>query len=557
MIKCEICGREFNNLKSVISHSAKHHKVTSKEYYDRYLKKEDEGKCKICGKPTKFIGAREGYSKYCSVACNNRDPEFINKIVASRKNRSDEEKAETEKKRKQTCLDRYGDEHFHNSQKAVESMKNRTPEEKALTQEKRKNTNLNRYGDEQYNNREKFKETWNNKSDDDKKEISDRVRKTFLENNSQDKKLDNFRKTCLEKYGVDHPFKKKEVVDRCLETKKENTASFEKENDVTSIQSLLEEYGYGWFESNIITDYVFYGRKKFVKNSDIPKIVKYATEYNFKGGISHSEKDIVDFIRSIYSGEIVENSRSIIPPLELDIYIPEKKLAIEFNGTYWHSDQCIDKNYHFNKSRQCEEKGIRLIHIYEWEWPSEKIKSLLRISLGVADKIYARDCTVRIISNAEAKPFNEQNHLQGHRNAKVTYGLFYHDNLVQLMSFSQTHYNRNLKDDEWEIIRGCPGSNNVVTGGVGRLFKHFIDDYNPSRVFSYCDFNKFDGTSYEAVGMKFIGYTGPDKTWIINGTPVKRNPVKYQTLKKLSDAIVWGSGSKKYEWRLPNEEKTT
>ena len=137
---------------------------------------------------------------------------------------------------------------------------------------------------------------------------------------------------------------------------------------------------------------------------------------------------------------------------------------------------------------------------------------MLKLFIGKIDnKIYARNCEIKQITNKEAKPFNETNHLQGHRNAQVTYGLFYEGKLVQLMSFSKTKYNRNLKnDDEWEIIRGCPGSLNLVVGGVSKLFSHFVRDYNPSKVFSYCDFNKFSGISYEKLGMKFIGYTSPD-----------------------------------------------
>ena len=142
----------------------------------------------------------------------------------------------------------------------------------------------------------------------------------------------------------------------------------------------------------------------------------------------------------------------------------------------------------------------------------KKIELMLNIALGRNNtKIYARQCEVRKITNAEAKLLNEQIHLQGHRNAQVTYGLFYKNELVQLMSFSKTKYNRNLTDNNsWEIIRGCPSSNNIVVGGVSKLFKHFVKEYHPAKVFSYCDFNKFNGKSYEALGMKFIGYTGPD-----------------------------------------------
>lgn len=192
-----------------------------------------------------------------------------------------------------------------------------------------------------------------------------------------------------------------------------------------------------------------------------------------------------------------------------------------------------------------------MIHIYEWEWSNypDKIKQLLNISLGSVSKIYARQCEVRLISNQEAKPFNDATHLQGHRNAQVTYGLFYNNELVQLMSFSKIRYNRNLKNDnEWEIIRGCPGSNNIVIGGVSKLFKHFVADYTPSKVFSYCDFNKFDGKSYLSLGMELIGDTGPNKWYVINrDNVVARNPKLYNKLKDYP--VIWGSGSLKFEWK--------
>ena len=88
-----------------------------------------------------------------------------------------------------------------------------------------------------------------------------------------------------------------------------------------------------------------------------------------------------------------------------------------------------------------------MIHIYEHEWVDtvqrKKIELMLNIALGRNNtKIYARQCEIRKITNAEAKLLNEQIHLQGHRNAQVTYGLFYKNELVQLMSFSKTKYNR-------------------------------------------------------------------------------------------------------------------
>lgn len=111
-------------------------------------------------------------------------------------------------------------------------------------------------------------------------------------------------------------------------------------------------------------------------------------------------------------------------------------------------------------------------------------------------------------------------------------------------------------DNDWEIIRGCPGSNHQVIGGVSKLFKHFIKNHNPERIFSYCDFNKFDGKSYEAIGMKFIGYTGPNMWWVINNTRIERNPAKHQELKKAAQGKLWGAGSKKYLWTNNNENNS-
>lgn len=279
---------------------------------------------------------------------------------------------------------------------------------------------------------------------------------------------------------------------------------------------------------------------------------------NLNKSFSDEERKVFDSIYGL-SDDFVLNDREILKGKEIDIYCPSKKIGIEFNGTYWHCSLKKEKNYHYQKSLEAEKKGIRLIHIYEYEWNNPKkveiLQSLLKIAFGeVSEKIYARKCEIKEITNKEAKLFNEKNHLQGHRNAQVTYGLFYNNQLVQLMSFSKTKYNKNLKNDNsWEIIRGCPGSNNIVVGGVGKLFKHFIKEYDPEEVFSYCDFNKFDGSGYEAIGMKLIGYTGPDMKWVMpDMSVVERSPKKHKDLKEKAKAQIFGAGSKKYLWTKYN-----
>lgn len=365
---------------------------------------------------------------------------------------------------------------------------------------------------------------------------------------------DKYKQTCFERYGVDNYFKyepfkrnlirtryyRSEVADTLLDKNKLINIILDIPKDQRTIRNIGIALG--------LTDTP-------IQYCDC---VKYLSEYglfddpnmNIKPYIpNHSQKEleIKKFIEDL--GFICESNRKILNGLEMDIFIPDKNIGIQFNGDYYHSSLKLkDRNYHYNKSRLAESKGIRLIHIYECEWndplTQQKIKSMLRIALGkVESKIYARKCEIRKISNNEAKYFNDSNHLQGHRNAQITYGLFYQDRLVQLMSFS---HNRKY---EWEIIRGCPASNNIVIGGVSKLFKHFIKENSPKEIFSYCDFNKFDGHGYEELGMEFLGYTGPDKFYVIKGRKVARNPKRVKELTEAASFIIYGAGSKKYLWR--------
>lgn len=183
-----------------------------------------------------------------------------------------------------------------------------------------------------------------------------------------------------------------------------------------------------------------------------------------------------------------------------------------------------------------------------WEEKKDKIKLFLRNTLIPTKTIYARECTIEKLDNKEVREFVNRYHLQGSRNAQITYGLFHDNTLVQIMSFSKSKYNKNLKEENsYEIIREC--SSCRIVGGISKLFRHFINDYNPSLVFSYCDFNKFNGIGYEKMGMKFIGYTSPDLKYCIHGQIINRNPKKYKVIRGQMDYSIYGAGNKKYLWK--------
>lgn len=275
---------------------------------------------------------------------------------------------------------------------------------------------------------------------------------------------------------------------------------------------------------------------------------------------SSGEKEVREFLISL--GFNPCSSKKIIPPHEIDLYIKEKNFAIEYNGTFWHSSENKDKLYHYHKTMACEKAGIRLFHIYEWEWRNpikqKIIKSVLSILLGkTPHRVYARQCTVAEVDQKIYREFCEENHLQGYRKAKLVYGLYKDGKLWQLMSFDQPQKRGGKIEYQWEIVRGCPGSNNVVVGGVSKLWKHFLKEQNPDSVMSYCDANKFDGKSYGEIGMQQVSFQKPN-VWYIDRKTGKVTQWLYRNKEKrdyqLQNSLqVYGVGNKVFVWRKPKQ----
>ena len=136
-VECVICGYNTDNHQSFNSHIAHAHHIKSKEYYDRYIKSEDEGKCKKCGKQTSFINMWKGYRDYCCNSCMSSSKEI-------------------QDRRKQTSLEHYGVEFPHQSQEVKDNMEKTCLSRYGATnvytseygKQKIKETNLERYGAE-------------------------------------------------------------------------------------------------------------------------------------------------------------------------------------------------------------------------------------------------------------------------------------------------------------------------------------------------------------------------------------------------------------------------
>lgn len=224
---------------------------------------------------------------------------------------------------------------------------------------------------------------------------------------------------------------------------------------------------------------------------------------------SKAELEIAEFIKS-KGFEVIQNTHSIIPPKELDIFIPELNMAIEFDGIYWHSELSNKpKSYHLDKTKECNKKGIRLIHIFEHEWIHKKDLVLSRISniLGQSNRIYARKCEILELSSKESRPFLDVNHIQGGCPASIHLGLQYNDNIVAVMTFGKPRFS---KTAEWELIRYSNIMGSSVVGGASRLFKYFIKINQPTNIISYSDIRWNTGNLYTQLGFEHIRDSAPN-----------------------------------------------
>lgn len=251
--------------------------------------------------------------------------------------------------------------------------------------------------------------------------------------------------------------------------------------------------------------------------------------------VSEPELQVRKYIESIYTEEVQYSIRGMITGRqELDIYIPNKKLAIEFNGDYWHSNIYKDSIYHQAKTIDCVKQGIRLIHIFEYEWKNKDTQAKLKQYLNriLADKntdnIYARNTEVTIIDSKEATDFCEKYHLQGSAQSSINLGIKCNNKLLGVMTFGIPRFNNEI---EYELIRLCYKDNINIIGGSEKLFKYFINNYNPTSIVSYCDISKFTGNIYLKLGFKseVSWITKPNYKWVNSYT----NDVlsRYQTQK--------------------------
>lgn len=261
---------------------------------------------------------------------------------------------------------------------------------------------------------------------------------------------------------------------------------------------------------------------------------------------SKGELELLNFIKANYQGKIETNVWNIIDS-ELDIYLPEQKVAFEYNGLFYHSSFKRDKYYHLNKTKQCEKLGIRLIHIFEDSWTYKRniIESRVLNVINRSIRIFARKCEIKEVNIKQERDFLNKNHLAGYVNSKDKIGLFYDNQLVALMTFGKCRF----KSDKIELLRFCVLNNFTIIGGASKLFKYYIKRNPATSIITYSDRAWGGGEFYTKLGFKYHSKTIPNYYYV--NRDKRENRFKYRK----SELIKQGYNSKLTEKEIMEQRK--
>jgi len=487
------------------------------------------------GKIKKFRSIKDGY-----VGCGRSNKcqctkESVSLSVSKAKQLyTIEEKEAINQKRVATCIKKYGVTNNGQIQKAKETrtaLYKDKDKVKEITK-KNKKTKLEKYSDENYNNRDKAKETY------------------------------------LEKTGYSNPQQNPIISKKSIKTKKERYEPYyiAKMNYNSFIKNTIEN-----FELTPLLnkeDYIGIGTRPkitfecihcnhtFIKRFDYaspPKCkICYPTVFSYQ---SKGEQEVYEYCKTL-TDKVEHSNRTLINPYEVDIYLPEFNLAIEYNGLYWHSEKG-GKNVSkvANKVKKAlEEKGIQLLSLYsdEWENKSNTVKTMIKHKLKLSnERHYARKLTIKKVDRLKAIGFIDKFHLQGApKQMPLNYGLYNNNNLLSVMSFKKVGNNL-------ELIRFCSSGN--IVGGASRLLKACQKEHKMNIV-SFSNNRYSDGNLYKVLGFNEIGIVPPMQEYVSKymnrihkrGAPrllkeIERdNKTEWELMQELGYDRIWDCGKKKW-----------
>jgi len=468
--------------------------------------------CKICGSENnitleKYYKNKNNHNYYSCKKCSREKFRLTNNILFGTDNPM--KNNDIKNKVENTNLEKYGVKTTLLSTNVKDKIKKFNLEKYGVESHLKSNeirnkikiTNIEKYGFNSPIQNEKIKQKIKNTN----------FERYGFENAAQNEEIKlKIRKTNLERYGNVSPIKSEIVKNKLAE-------KFKKKYSNININSVDNKY------LNIICKKCnhLYKISKAMFNHKLLQNIDLCPKCN-PSYFSVKESQLLEFISNIYNGEIISNDKKVLSPYEIDIYLPELKIAFEYNGIYWHNELYKDDNYHLEKTELCESKGIQLIHIWEdnWLYKQDIVKSMILNKLGrTPNKIYARKCEIKEIDdNKLTSEFLEKNHIQGFLGSKIKIGLFFNNELVSLMTFGNRRIamgKKSTNEGEYELLRFCNKLNTNIIGGASKLFKYFINKYNPKEIITYADRSFSQGKLYKTLGFKFIGKTQPNYYYVI------------------------------------------
>lgn len=433
----------------------------------------------------------------------------------------------------------------HNACRHKEMSESASPFLQEEVREKARKTNLKKWGNEIA-------------------QKSDAVRSSISASKKDPEFQKQFKQTMIERYGVDNPCHIDGHMEkvRCSSMEKYGVSHFNMSKDVCKKREStnMERYGVpnpaqnediknkikqAW-HNIVIEDAEKYPMANLVNNShELWDMIRNGSSLSFiadalqvdrvslnkallSDGVKEKYQKLYSYPKQqkqkvVYSYLIdmglcdsVMNDTSMIG-LELDMYCPSRKIAIEFNGSYWHSEAIIDqssaRNKHINKTRMCERKGIRLIHVFEkqWEEREKQFKSFIRSACGMNERrIGARECSL----NFDAQySFMEDIHIQGKpRGVEFWVNLIYSGEVVGSMSISN-HHRQGRSGIEAVLSRMVFADNTTISGGASKMLKYaktWARQNGFSKLITWSDSTITEGVAYEKMGFKLEKTYGPD-----------------------------------------------
>lgn len=468
-------------------HLKNRHISSMEEYFEKCASKfvytEHIGICLKCGKDTEFRSIAAGYKNYCSHKCS------ITNIDVSIKRQLQTEKALFEKygvinasqikgvpqKVKATKKERYGDETYTNPKK-------------------NQKTCLEKYGVTSYTQTEEYNQKIKKTS----------LKKYGVEHHTQSEKVKNKNKqTCLSRYGTEHAIQSPEIRKRIKETIIRNGGwSFQRKDHMNKVKIAIRAK----LEKRIIDNGISFENVEVISIKEGLFKCKVCDEKFKQEGISLSRGSVHRYPRclkcypigkqnkcSLFHQEflgfliselnfkledISQNNTAVLSVInkEIDLFIPSKKIAFELNGNIWHTEKFgkKDKNYHFNKTIECEKQGIVLVQIFEDEWKRKTkiVKDRIARIVGSNNfiKLDSLQCNIRLVDKIESIEFFNENHLEGFdENSNIFIGAYHNNQLFSCMSINEIEI-----DEKYLISRFAIKLGYQIEDIETELFNNFL-----------------------------------------------------------------------------------